>query len=90
MQTSVKTKAKEFMKQNHPLDISEQDVEKLLLEHERDTRYTAIDIINNMKDYWVIVEGCSHLNGDQRTISDAVSKDDVTNLIHNMKVVEGL
>ena len=79
MQTSAKTKAKEFWKKyNQGNGCSEWGlhlVEKLLLEHERDTRYTAIDIISSMED---------ELNYEHPF--EVINRDLTINLIHNLKV----
>lgn len=91
MQTSAKTKAQEFINKlseelpyecdiNMPYGKMIKMVEKLLLEHERDTRYTAIDVINNMDSelvYDTLTGTTPHINTE-----DAIQK------IHNMKVGE--
>ena len=91
MQTSAKTKAKEFWKRyNQGMNGSEYDIyilEQLLLEHERDTRYTAIDIVNSeellcVDDPWNI-----ELNGNPVQLS-VVEQEPLISKIHNLKVGE--
>ena len=91
MQTSAKTKAKEFWKRyNQDMNGSEYDIyilEQLLLEHERDTRYTAIDIVNSeellcVDDPWNI-----ELNGNPVQLS-VVEQEPLISKIHNLKVGE--
>lgn len=75
MQTSAKTKAKEFTKWGGLHPDMEDSLRKLLLEHERDTRYTAIDILH--------AEDAGYCNNDgdeMIKVEDAISK------IHNLKV----
>ncbi|AGN51539.1 hypothetical protein VPLG_00100 [Vibrio phage eugene 12A10] len=77
MQTSAKTKVKNLMKTKFFADLTEQDLVTLLLEHERDTRYTAIDILRGMDDE-VAVDG----------INEVIDKEDAIQLTHNLKVGE--
>ncbi|QXN60100.1 hypothetical protein KUA24_33 [Vibrio phage HNL01] len=84
MQTSAKTKAKEFIYENRSIFNCvndkdkrqfKRDLEKLLLEHERDTRYTAIDILNSME---------TEINTE--SLGETILQDDAVGLIHNLKV----
>lgn len=86
MQTSAETKAKEFIKslekelhfdakEHLPFGMLQDRILKLLLEHERDTRYTAIDIIRSVESE-IGVDG----------INDVVNQEDVIQLVHNLKV----
>ena len=79
MQTSAKTKAKEFWKRyNQGMNGSEYDIhilEKLLLEHERDTRYTAIDILHSLEDE----ENNNHA-------FEIINRNKAIQFIHNLKV----
>ncbi len=75
MQTLSKTKAKEFAKL-FGLDPELQDeVERLLREHERDTRYTAIDIVQSMDD-----------EVNYENSFDVINRDETVKLLHNLKV----
>ncbi len=74
MQTSANTKAKEFCKTYGLSTSLQEELSKLLLEHERDTRYTAIDILQQED-----VEFYS--------MRDAlISKRDAIQKIHGLKV----
>ncbi|AUR86412.1 coil containing protein [Vibrio phage 1.084.O._10N.261.49.F5] len=93
MQTSAKTKAKEFVYQNRELFRNfttnekkhfKRDLEELLSEHERDTRYTAIDVLSSMEVFEAST-GCVELNGDDITLT-TVDLYEATSLIHNLKV----
>lgn len=77
MQTSAKTKAKEFMKTwdtSCDYEALLNSLTKLLVEHERDTKYTAIDILNSMED-----EGTA----EQEQL---IERDEAIFLIHNCPV----
>lgn len=75
MQTSAKTKAKEFVKWSCISIESPDSLERLLKEHERDTRYTAIDIVQSIDG------GVNYENS-----SDVVNRDETVKLIHNLQV----
>lgn len=96
MQTSAKTKSKEFMKvlekelpaeatEHLPFGLVQSLVSKLLLEHERDTRYTAIDIINSMDAEVVDDPNNSELNGQPCQLT-VIDPEEVISQIHNLIV----
>ena len=88
MQTSARTKAKTFWKKyNQGMNGSEYDIdilERLLLEHERDTRYTAIDILRSLDTYEVQTEDTVII--ERRVYQDGVELEEAVSAIHNLKV----
>ncbi len=84
MQTSAKTKAKELFKTKYAADLTVEDITKVLLEHERDTRYTAIDIIQSEETFLIEI---SESTFEERYVwVDGVCLDDLTRNIHNLTV----
>lgn len=87
MQTSAKTKANEFMKTwgltKEGDKILLNALIRLLLEHERDTRYAAIDVIRSMEQ-----QSIEHDDIEFNNIKfvDGVETEDTIQKIHNMKV----
>lgn len=89
MQTSAETKAKEFCK---TWGLTSEDdlviknaIKDILLEHERDTRYTAIDIVNSEEVLCVDDPYNSELNGHPVQLS-VVEQESIISKIHNLKV----
>lgn len=87
--TSAKTKATYTLYKLLTLlnveDLTEDNMEFLtgflksqFLEHERDTRYAAIDIINSMEKYSIFTE--------REVLVDAVDSDEAISFIHNLTV----
>ena len=90
MQTSAETKAKEFCKtwgltSENDLVIKNA-IKNLLLEHERDTRYTAIDILRSLDTYEVQTEDT--ILEERMVYQEGVEVEDAINKIHNLKVGE--
>ncbi len=75
MQTSAKTKAKELFKTKYAADLTVEDITKVLLEHERDTRYAAIDKVQSMP--------CEK---SSTNLDEVVKSAHVIELIHNLNV----
>jgi len=74
MSSSAKTKAKHFVALNKLPDDTTPLIEKLLLEHERDTRYDSIDLLHSMEDLG---------NPEQDHL---INLDEAIHLVHNLKV----
>ncbi|CAH9013449.1 putative coil containing protein [Vibrio phage 249E41-1] len=96
MQTSAKTKVKNFMFLNRKafqglpkerLKILTQDLEELLLIHERDTRYATIDVVNSVELLHLDDPFNSELNGLPVQLS-VVDPESIVSKIHNLKVGE--
>ncbi|CAM0109075.1 hypothetical protein VPH166E361_0093 [Vibrio phage 166E36-1] len=96
MQTSAKQKLKNFMFLNRKafrglskerLKVLTQDLEELLLVHERDTRYTAIDVVNSAELLHLDDPFNSELNGAPVQLS-MVDPEIIVSKIHNLKVGE--
>ena len=88
MQTSAETKAKEFCKtwgltSENDLVIKNA-IKNLLLEHERDTRYTAIDALRSLETYEVQTEDTVII--ERMVYQEGVEVEEAISKIHNLKV----
>tara|TARA_Y100000588_G_scaffold244854_1_gene259073 strand:+ start:15379 stop:15651 length:273 start_codon:yes stop_codon:yes gene_type:complete len=88
MQTSAETKAKEFCKTwgltSEDDLVIKNTIKNLLLEHERDTRYTAIDVLRSLDTYEVQTEDTIII--EQKIYQESVELEDAVSAIHNLEV----
>jgi len=81
---SAKQKVEKLLATAYNSDLTVETLTTLLLEHERDTRYTAIDVINENTSSKIIASPATGLG----TWTNVLITEDIINKIHNLKVGE--